>query len=191
MALDGQAAGVLALADRVKPDAREAVERIQRLGVRPVLLTGDNERSARAVAEAVGIEEVRAEVLPGDKAAEVRRLQALGQRVAMVGDGINDAPALMQADVGVAIGSGTDITLEAADVVLVSERLATLVEARELARRSYRLTATNVALALAFNGIGVLAAITGLVTPVWAMAAMAVSVSVVLANSFAGRLLAR
>lgn len=191
VALDGQAAGVLALADRVKPDAREAVERIQRLGVRPVLLTGDNERSARAVAEAVGIEEVRAEVLPGDKAAEVRRLQALGQRVAMVGDGINDAPALMQADVGVAIGSGTDITLEAADVVLVSERLATLVEARELARRSYRLTATNVALALAFNGIGVLAAITGLVTPVWAMAAMAVSVSVVLANSFAGRLLAR
>ncbi|HEX7000923.1 MAG TPA: cation-translocating P-type ATPase [Trueperaceae bacterium] len=189
VAVDGQPAGVLALADRVKTDARKVVERIQRSGVKPVLLTGDNERTAIAVAAIVGIEEVRAEVLPGDKAAEVRRLQAQGQRVAMVGDGINDAPALMQADVGVAIGSGTDITLEAADVVLVSERLETLVEARELARRSYRLTATNVALALAFNGVGVLAAVTGLITPVWAMVAMAVSVSVVLGNSFAGRLL--
>lgn len=191
VAVYGVAAGVLALADRAKPDARAVVERLKRLDVRPVLLTGDNERTARAVAATLGIDEVRAEVLPGEKAAEVRRLQALGRRVAMAGDGINDAPALMQADVGVAIGSGTDITLEAADVVLVSERLATLIEARELARRSYRLTVTNVALALAFNGVGVLAAVTGLVTPIWAMVAMAVSVSVVLANSVAGRLLPR
>ena len=189
VAVDGIAAGVLALADRVKPDARDVVAHLKRLGVRPVLLTGDNQRTAQAVAATVGIDEVRAEVLPGEKATAVRQLQAQGRRVAMVGDGINDAPALMQADVGVAIGSGTDITLEAADVVLVSERLATLIEARDLARRSYRLTVTNVALALAFNGVGVLAAVTGLVTPVWAMVAMAVSVSVVLGNSFAGRLL--
>ncbi|ACZ40386.1 heavy metal translocating P-type ATPase [Sphaerobacter thermophilus] len=188
VAVDGRAAGVLALADRAKPDARATVERLRRLGMKPVLLTGDNWHAARAVAAAAGIDEVLAEVLPGDKAAEIRRLQAQGQRVAMVGDGINDAPALMQADVGIAIGAGTDVTLEAADVVLVSERLETLVEARELARRSYQLTVTNVGLALAFNGIGVIAAITGLVAPVWAMVAMAASVSVVLGNSFAGRL---
>jgi P-type E1-E2 ATPase len=191
VAVDGQAAGLLALADQIKPDAQATVAQLrdQRLGV--VLLTGDNWRTARAVAEAVGIERVVAEVLPGAKAEEIRRLQAQGARVAMVGDGINDAPALMQADVGIAIGAGTDIAIDAADVVLVSKHLSTLVEARELARRSYRLTATNVGLALSFNGIGVLAAVTGVVYPVWAMLAMAVSVSVVLANSFAGRLLSK
>ncbi len=187
--VDNRAQGVVALADQPKPEARAALDRLRQLGLTPVLLTGDNWRTARAVATALGIEEVMAEVLPGEKADEVRRLQRQGAKVAMVGDGINDAPALMQADVGIAIGAGTDIALEAADVVLVSNRLDALVEARELARRSYRLTATNVALALAFNGIGVLAAITGLVEPLWAMVAMALSVGVVLGNSFAGRLL--
>lgn len=188
VAVDGAAIGVLALADQLKPDAKATVEQLRRLGLTPMLITGDNRRTARAVADAVGIEQVKAEVLPGDKAEEIRRLQVHG-KVAMVGDGINDAPALMQADVGIAIGAGTDIAIEAADVVLVSERLGSIVEARELARRSYRLTFSNVVLALTFNGIGVLAAITGVVYPVWAMIAMAVSVSVVLANSFAGRLL--
>jgi P-type E1-E2 ATPase len=153
------------------------------------MLTGDNERTARAVAERVGIAEYRAEVLPEDKAAVVRELQERGFRVAMVGDGINDAPALMQADLGIAIGAGTDVAVEAADVVLTGDRLGTLVEARELAGRSYRLTFTNVILALSFNGVGVLVAISGLVAPVWAMLAMAASVGLVLANSFAGRLL--
>ncbi len=189
VAVDGRAAGLLAFADRLKPDAAPAVVALRRRGLRPVLLTGDNPRTAAAVARAVGIEQVLAGVLPGDKAAEVRRLQAAGEKVAMVGDGINDAPALMQADVGIAIGAGTDIAVEAADVVLVGGRLAPLVDAWELARRSYRLTVTNVALALAFNGAGVLAAVTGLVQPAWAMVAMAASVSVVLLNSFAGRLL--
>jgi heavy metal translocating P-type ATPase len=189
VAVDGRAAGLLAFADRLKPDAAPVVAAFRRRGLRPVLLTGDNPRAAAAIARAAGIEAVLAGVLPGDKAAEIRRLQAAGETVAMVGDGINDAPALMQADVGIAIGAGTDIALEAADVVLVGGRLAPLVDAWELARRSYRLTITNVALALAFNGAGVLAAVTGLVQPAWAMVAMAASVSVVLLNSFTGRLL--
>lgn len=189
VASDGHAVGVLALADRIKPDAAATLAEIRRLGLKPVLITGDNERTAHAVARALGIDQVMAEVLPGDKAAAVRHLQEQGERVAMIGDGINDAPALMQADVGIAIGAGTDIAVEAADVVLISERLGTLIEARELARRSYQLTATNVGLALSFNGIGILAAATGAVAPIWAMIAMGVSVSVVLLNSFAGQLL--
>lgn len=188
VAVDARVVGLVVLADRLKPEARLTVEQLRRLGLQPVLLTGDHRRTAEAVAREVGIEHVKAEVLPGDKAEEVRRYQRQGRKVAMVGDGINDAPALMQADVGIAMGAGTDITIDAADIVLVGQRLGALVEARELARRSYRLTATNVSLALGFNGIGVLAAITGMVPPVWAMLAMAVSVSVVLANSFAGRL---
>jgi P-type Cu+ transporter len=189
LAVDGEPAALIALADPIKDDARETVERLKAAGLEPVMLTGDNERTTKAVAERIGIAEYRAEVLPEDKAEVVRELQRGEYRVAMVGDGINDAPALMQADLGVAIGAGTDIAVEAADIVLTGDRLGTLVEARELARRSYRLTFTNVVLALIFNGVGVLAAISGLVRPVWAMLAMAVSVSLVLTNSFAGRLL--
>ena len=189
VAVDGKATGLLAVSDQLKDGAKEMVTQLKRLGLDVVLLTGDNRQTAETVADALGITRVLAEVLPGDKADEIRRLQAQGAKVAMVGDGINDAPALMQADVGIAIGAGTDIAIDAADVVLVSERLETLGQARELARRSYNLTAINVALALAFNGIGVLAAVSGVVQPVWAMLAMAVSVSVVLINSFAGRLL--
>ncbi len=189
VAVDGRAAGLLAFADRLKPDAVPTVAALRRRGLRPVLLTGDHPRAAAAIARAAGIEAVLAGVLPDEKAVHIRRLQAAGEKVAMVGDGVNDAPALMQADVGIAIGAGTDIAVEAADVVLVGGRLAPLVDAWELARRSYRLTVTNVALALAFNGAGVLAAVTGLVQPAWAMVAMAASVSVVLLNSFAGRLL--
>jgi P-type Cu+ transporter len=189
VAADGRALGVVALADRLKPEARSTVEALRHLGLEPLLLTGDNRRTAQAVAAEVGITRVMAEVLPGDKAEEVRRRQQQGHKVAMVGDGINDAPALMQADVGVAMGAGTDIAIDAADIVLVGQRLSALVEAWELARRSYRLTATNVSFALGLNGIGVLAAVTGVVPPVWAMLAMGLSVSVVLINSFAGRLL--
>ncbi|MCM8748255.1 heavy metal translocating P-type ATPase [Thermomicrobiaceae bacterium CFH 74404] len=191
VAIDGQAAGVLGLADRVKADARATIEAFRRRGIEPILLSGDHRRVVNAVAAAAGIEVVRAEMLPADKAAAIRELQHGGVRVAMVGDGINDAPALMQADVGIAIGAGTDIAIEAADIVLIGDRLSALVDAYELARRSYRLTAANVALALVFNGAGIAVAVTGLVTPVWAMGAMAVSVSLVLGHSFAGRLLPR
>ena len=189
LAVDSHPAALIAMADRIKGDAREAIERLRSAGLEPVMLTGDNERTAKAVAERVGITEHRAEVLPQDKAEAVRDLQRQGYRVAMVGDGINDAPALMQADVGIAIGAGTDIAIESADVVLIGERLSAVVDAYHIGRSSYRKTVQNISLAFAFNGIGVPLAVTGLVHPVWAMVAMVASVSTVLTNSFAGRLL--
>ncbi len=181
--------GLLGIADDVKPDARAAVEALRGRGIRVVMLTGDSEATARAVARQVGIEEVEARVLPADKADRIRALQAAGDRTAMVGDGINDAPALMQADLGIAIGAGTDIAIESADVILVGERLTAIGEALDIGASSYRKTLQNLGLALALNGVGVPLAATGLVHPVWAMVAMAVSVTTVLANSFGGRLM--
>lgn len=189
VAVDGSPTGLVALADPLKDDAVEMVERLKAADIEPVMLTGDNEQTARTIAEQVGIDDYHAEVLPDDKSAVVRELQEQDRQVAMVGDGINDAPALMQADVGIAIEAGTDIAIEAADIVLTGSQLTTLLEARGLARRSYRLTLTNVGIALLFNGAGVMAAVSGLLQPVWAMVAMGLSVSLVLANSFAGRLL--
>ncbi len=186
---EGRAAGFIALADTVKPDTAEAIRRFRAAGIEPVMLTGDNERTARAVAEHVGITEVMAQVLPQQKAARVRELQRQGKRVAMIGDGINDAPALMQADVGIAIGAGTDIAIESADVVLVGERLTAAIDAYHVARRTYAKTVQNLSLAFSFNGVGVPLATTGLVMPVWAMIAMAASVTTVLLNSFSGRLI--
>jgi heavy metal translocating P-type ATPase len=188
VAVDGKPAGVLAVADRVKADARQAVAELLRRGRKVVVLTGDRRATAEAVAGQLGIREVVAETPPAGKVEVVRALQAAGRRVAVVGDGINDAPALMQADVGIAVGAGSDIALESADVVLVGERLWALVQAVELARGSYAMTATNVGLALAFNAVGVLAAVSGLLRPVWAMVAMAASVSLVLLRSVGGRL---
>jgi cation transport ATPase len=189
--VDGELAAVISIADPLKPDARDAVDRLREAGLEPVMLTGDNRRTAAAVARRLGIGEVHAEVLPAQKAEKIRALQEDGTRVAMVGDGINDAPALMQADVGIAIGAGTDIAIESADVVLVGERLTAVVDAIDIGRASYRKTVQNLALAFSFNGIGVPLAATGLVHPVWAMIAMAASVTAVLTNSFAGRLLPR
>jgi P-type E1-E2 ATPase len=189
VALEGTLFGLIAIDDKVKDDAHQAVNQMRTSGLEPVMLTGDNWSTAQKVAAAVGIEQVYAEVLPGEKATKVRELQAGGARVAMVGDGINDAPALMQADVGIAIGAGTDIAIESADVVLVGERLDAIMDAYYIARTSYRKTAQNLWLAFSFNGIGILLAITGLVSPVWAMVAMITSVSSVLLNSFGGKLL--
>jgi P-type E1-E2 ATPase len=191
VAENGRAVGLIGLADAVKRDAAEAVRRFREAGIEPVMITGDNERTARAVAVEVDIHEVLAQVLPQDKAARVRELQRQGKRVAMIGDGINDAPALMQADVGLAIGAGTDIAVESADVVLVGERLSAAVDAYHIARRTYGKTVQNLTLAFSFNGIGVPLATTGLVMPVWAMIAMAASVTTVLLNSFWGRLVPR
>ncbi|MCZ7566134.1 MAG: heavy metal translocating P-type ATPase [Burkholderiales bacterium] len=189
VAVDARPAALVAIADPVKPDARDALRRLAGAGIVPVMLTGDNRRTAAAVAHALGIADFRAEVLPQDKARAVRELQRDGHRVAMVGDGINDAPALMQADVGIAIGAGTDIAIESADIVLVGQRLGTVADAIAIGRASYRKTVQNLALALAFNGVGVPLAATGLVHPVWAMIAMAASVTTVLANSFGGKLI--
>ncbi len=188
---DDRVIGLVAISDTLKEDAREAIGRMKAAGLEPVMISGDNRRTAQAVADQVGIETVMAEVLPEDKAAHVRRLQQQGFRVAMVGDGINDAPALMQADVGIAIGAGTDIAIESADIVLIGDRLGGVVDAYHIGKSSFRKTVQNVTLAFAFNGIGVPAAITGLVHPVMAMIAMAASVTTVLLNSFAGRLLPR
>lgn len=187
--VEGRLAALIAIADSLKPDAEEAVARLKDAGLQPVMLTGDNARTARAVARSLGIAEYHAEVLPQEKAQVIRELQGKGFRVAMVGDGINDAPALMQADVGIAIGAGTDIAIESADVVLVGGRLTAVVEAFHIGKSSYRKTVQNLALAFSFNGVGVPLATTGWVHPAWAMVAMAASVTAVLANSFAGRLL--
>ncbi|MGI9037704.1 MAG: heavy metal translocating P-type ATPase [Gemmatimonadota bacterium] len=189
VAENGWVRGLIGIADRVKDDSAAAVARLKEMGVDTIMLTGDNEQTARAVAEEVGINRVRSGVLPDEKADEVGALQEKGYRVAMVGDGINDAPALTRADVGVAIGAGTDIAIEAADVVLISNRLSGVVAAFEVSRNSYRKTKQNLAIAFSFNGFGVPIAATGLLHPVWAMAAMVASVSLVLGNSFAGRLI--
>lgn len=183
---NGQLLGILALSDTVRPDAAEAVAALKNAGVATVLLTGDNERAARRIAAEVGIDDVHAGVLPGDKADLIRQLQKNG-RVAMVGDGINDAPALMQADVGIAMGGGTDIAIDSADIIILSNQIHAVATAREISSRSYRKMLQNVTLAFMFNGIGVPLAATGLVHPIWAMAAMAVSVTAIFINSLWGR----
>jgi Cu+-exporting ATPase len=189
VAVSGELTGVIAIADTIKPDAREAIALLKELGIRPLMLTGDAERTARAVAAEVGIEEVRARVLPHEKAERVRELQGGGERVAFVGDGINDAPALMQADVGIAIGAGTDIAIESSDVILIGERLSAVVDAYHIGKKSYAKTVQNLVFAFFFNAVGVPIATTGILHPVWAMIAMAASVTTVLLNSFGGRLL--
>ena len=181
--------GLIGIGDEIKTDATATVDRMKEKGVTPVMITGDNERTAHAVADEVGIERVMAEVLPNDKREEVEKIQDQGHRVAMVGDGINDAPALTQADIGIAIGAGTDIAIESADIVLMGDRLGGVMDAYEIGETSYTKTKQNLIAAFSFNGIGVTAATTGLVHPVFAMIAMVLSVSAVLANSFAGQLL--
>ncbi len=183
--------GLLALADTLKADAAHAVAALKEQGRRPVLLTGDNERTARAIARQVGIEDVEARAKPDEKAERIRNIQEQGHRVAMVGDGINDAPALTQADVGMAIGAGTDIAIESADVILMGERLRGLMDAFTIAENSYRKTVQNLILAFSFNGFGVPLATTGWVHPIWAMIAMVTSVSTVLLNSFGGRVMSK
>ena len=182
----GKLQGLIALGDEIRAGARQALEEMRRQGIAAVMVTGDNRRAAERVAAELGIEEVRAEVLPQDKAEIVRDLQRHG-RVAMVGDGINDAPALAQADVGVAMGGGTDVAIESADVIIVGNRLDAVLAARDIGWRSYRRTQHNVVLAFVFNGIGVPLAATGLVDPIWAMVAMFLSVTAVLANSMRGK----
>ena len=188
VATDGVPVGLIALADTVKPDARRTIDALAGRGVPSIMLSGDNRRAAEAVAHEVGIDSVTAEVRPEEKVERIRAFQAAGHRVAMAGDGINDAPALMQADVGIAVGTGTDIAIDSADIVLTGEALSGVVTAFDIGRSSYRKTVQNVVLAFAFNGLGVPLAAAGILAPAWAMVAMVASVSAVLGNSFGGRL---
>jgi Cu+-exporting ATPase len=195
---DGQPLGRLQLSDEIKATSPSAVNRLKRRGMQVVLLTGDSRSAAEAVGQTLGIETVLAEVLPGDKAAAVKALQTEGHVVAMVGDGINDAPALAQADVGLAIGTGTDIAIEAADIVLVSGDLNGVAEALELSRRTVRTIHQNLFWAFGYNVLGIpiaaglLFAFGGpLLSPMVAAAAMSLSSVSVLLNALKIRYAAR
>jgi Cu+-exporting ATPase len=182
-AVDGRPVAVFAVADTVKPSSREAVARLRALGLRPILLTGDNEATARAVAAEVGIDEVFAEVLPADKAAVIARLQGEGRVVAMVGDGVNDAPALAQADLGLAIGTGTDVAIEASDLTLVSGDLRAAVDAIRLSRATLRTIKQNLGWAFGYNLAAIPLAMAGLLNPVIASLAMMLSSLSVVGNA--------
>ncbi len=181
-----QLLGLLAFGDTLRPEAAHTVAALHKLGIKTMVISGDNAAATRRVAAQAGIADVHAELLPQDKAALIRKLQQTGN-VAMVGDGINDAPALMQANVGIAMGGGTDIAIDAADIIILSNRLDSVLDAREISRWSYRKMVQNVSLAVAFNGIGVPVAATGMIFPIWAMAAMAVSVTAIFMNSLRGK----
>ncbi|MGG1314654.1 heavy metal translocating P-type ATPase [Cohnella laeviribosi] len=180
-AIGNRYAGIVAVADTIKQTSKAAVARLKEMGIEVIMLTGDNERTAKAIARQAGIEQVRAQVLPEQKAAEVRKLQSIGRRVAMVGDGINDAPALAAADVGMAVGTGSDIAIETADVTLMRGDLNSIADAIEMSRLTMRNIRQNLFWALGYNTLGIPVAALGLLAPWVAGAAMALSsVSVVL-----------
>jgi Cu+-exporting ATPase len=185
VAVDGEIAGIISLRDTVKPGSAAAVTRLRELGLRPILLTGDNATVAAQVAAAVGISprDVFAGVLPAGKVEAVRKLQAAGATVAMAGDGVNDAAALAQADLGIAMGSGTDVAIEAADLTVMGNDLGQVAQAIELSRRTLGTIKTNLFWAFFYNAVGIPVAALGLLNPMIAGAAMAASSVLVVANS--------
>jgi Cu+-exporting ATPase len=183
VAWDGVVRGLLVVADTVKPTSPAAIRRLRALGLHPLLLTGDNERAARTVAASVGIDDVIAGVLPADKLDVIKQLQAEGRTVAMAGDGVNDAAALAQADLGLAMGTGTDAAIEAADLTLVSGDLRSVPDAIELSRKTLKTIKGNLAWAFGYNIAAIPLAASGLLNPMIAAAAMAFSSVFVVTNS--------
>ncbi|MDQ3974216.1 MAG: HAD-IC family P-type ATPase, partial [Actinomycetota bacterium] len=180
---DGEVRGVLGVADTLKDGAEAVVGRLHRMGLGVAMITGDNARTAEAIARRVDIDRVLAEVLPRDKVGEVQRLQAEGQAVAMVGDGVNDAPALVQADLGIALGTGTDVAIESGDLTLLRGDLQGVPTAIDLSRRTYRTIVQNLAWAFGYNVAAIPLAAFGVLNPVIAGAAMAFSSVSVVTNS--------
>jgi Cu+-exporting ATPase len=183
IAINGTLCGIIGVADPIKPTSKQAVAALKRMNIQVVLITGDNERTANAIAREAGVDKVIAGVMPQEKAAHVQSLQQRGKIVAMVGDGINDAPALAQADVGIAMGTGTDVAMETADITLMKGDLNGVVEAIRLSKRTILAIRQNLFWAFIYNVIGIPVAALGLLNPMFAAAAMAFSSVSVVSNS--------